>query len=170
MTERDLDTYGAACRCLLRLRENEGSPYLSDREFVARYLPRFPAWSEHPGEVDEAGLLVIAKELGLADEIEATRDYGRVLAAHRAGCSVLVRTARAPRQAAAEATPHEYTALLVTIDEVRFRLWCPFVSGHSDLLPEADRAWWDAWGANGLVLRRRRVPRTAVAASEKSRM
>jgi hypothetical protein len=154
---------------LLRLRENEGAPYLSDGEFVARYLPRFPAWAERPGEVDDEGLLVVAKGLGLADEIEVTRDYGRVLAAHRAGCSVLVRTLRAPRQAAAEAAPHEYTALLVTMDETHFRIWCPFVSGHSDLLPEAGRVWWEAWGSSGLVLRRRRAsrPLAAVASPEK---
>ncbi len=164
MSDRDLDTHGAACRCLLRLRENEGAPYLSDRDFIARYLPRFPAWFERPGEVDDAGLLIVAQTLGLANEIETMRAYDRVLTAHRAGCSVLVRTARAPRQSAAEPVPHEYTALLVTMDEVSFRLWCPFVSGHSDLLPEAGRDWWEAWGASGLVLRRRRVSRTADAA------
>ena len=32
----NLNKYGGACRCLLRLREDEGQPGMSDAAFIAR--------------------------------------------------------------------------------------------------------------------------------------
>lgn len=150
----DLSSHGAACRCLLRLHENEGAPYLSDREFIARYATRFPAWLERPGEVDTDGLLTLVRAMGLADDIEVSRDYARALEAHGEGRSVLVRTEHLPLQSMADAEPHRHTALLIAMSETAFQLWCPYPNGHSDVLPEAKRVWWDNWQSVAIILRR----------------
>ncbi len=73
-----LDRYGAACRCLLRLREDSGAALLPDGTFIARHLARFPAWQDRPGETDLLALLELARELGLAATAEVYRDYDHV--------------------------------------------------------------------------------------------
>lgn len=150
----DLNQHGAACRCLLRLRENEGEPGLSDASFVARFLPRYPEWQERPGATDAFTMIEVARELGLAARADVFRDYDRVLQAHRAGQSVLVYAERAPEQVATGPRVGRYVTLLVAMSEASFTLWCPYPSGNSETLPVAAREWWDRWLAIGVVLQR----------------
>ncbi|ACB74509.1 hypothetical protein [Opitutus terrae] len=149
----DLDRYGGASRCLLRLRENDGKPGISDQAFIGQHLARHPEWSRRPGEVDLATLFELARELELATGMDAYRDYARVLTEHAAGHSVLVATERPPQQTAAELSPQRYITLLEAMDENAFTLWCPYPSGQADVLAVA-RPWWDRWLCLGIVLRR----------------
>jgi len=150
----NLSQYGGGCRCLLRLRENEGQPAMSDAAFIARFLPRYPDWHDKPGAADAFRLMDVARELGLAGRIEVYRDYERVQQEHRAGRSVLVSTERAPDQIEPAPVPRPFVTLLVAMDEATFSLWCPYPSGLSDVLPRAARPWWDQWLAIGIVLHR----------------
>ena len=152
----DLNEHGAACRCLLRLRENEGEPGISDQDFIARYLPRYPDWEDRPGATDASTTFELAKDLHLADRIEIFRDYDRVLKEHRAGQSVLVCTERAPQPTETEQENNRYVTLMVAMNETSFTVWCPHDNGQSDVLPTAARAWWDKWLAIGMVLHRPR--------------
>jgi hypothetical protein len=154
-----LDRYGAACRCLLRLREDSGAALLPDGTFIARHLARFPAWQDRPGETDLLALLELARELGLAATAEVYRDYDRVAAEHRAGRSVLAFTERAPRQTEPASAPLRFATVVVAMDPTAFTLWRPYPSGLSDVLPPAPREWWDRWCAVGLVLSRAPSPR-----------
>lgn len=149
---RTLDRYGAACRCLLHLWENEGNPSLSDDEFLRRFESRFPHWAAHPGELDANSLGIVARELRLATEVSATCDYTAVLLAHRFGRAVIVTTEQAPLQQAQGTALRLHFMLLEQIDEDGFVMWCPFESGASDLLPRADRQWWQRWKAVAFVL------------------
>ena len=155
----DLNEHGAACRCLLRLRENEGKPGMSDAAFIARFLPRYPEWRERPGATDAFTLMELARELGLAGRVEVLRDYDSVLQEHRAGRGILVRTERVPEQSASAPVGRRHFALLVGMNDEAFTLWCPYPSGQSDLLPRAARTWWDQWLSIGIVLHRPDPPR-----------
>lgn len=148
----DLNLHGAACRCLLRVRENEGEPGLSDATFIARFLPRYPEWRERPGATDLAMVVDLARELRLAERIEVFRDYDRVLTEHRAGRAILVYAERAPEQVAAGPQAGRYVMLLGAMSATTFTLWCPYPSGNSEMLPVAPREWWDRWLAVGVVL------------------
>ena len=148
----NLNEYGAACRCLLRLRENAGAPGMSDAAFIARFLPRYPEWREQPGATDAVMIVELARELQLASRSETFRDYDRVLQEHRAGHDVLVQTERAPEQAEPPSPVRHYVMLLVEMSECDFTVWCPYPSGLSDTLPRASRVWWERWEACGLVL------------------
>lgn len=155
----NLNQHGAACRCLLRLRENEGNPGMSDASFVARFLPRYPEWQELPGLTDATRITEIAQELELASSTETVRDYDRVLEQHRAGLSVLVQTERAPEQILPVWPMRRYVMLLVEMSESHFTVWCPYPSGLSDTLPRASRVWWEHWQSSGIIL----YPAAAVA-------
>jgi hypothetical protein len=148
----NLNEYGAACRCLLRLRENEGQPGMTDAAFINRFLPRYPEWQQRPGATDMVALVEIARELGVAEHLDVFRDYEQLLREHRAGRSILVFTERAPEQLATALVTRRYAALLVEMDADTFTLWCPYPSGQSENLPPAARAWWDRWLAIGIVL------------------
>jgi hypothetical protein len=147
----DLNQHGAACRCLLRLRENEGHPGMSDAAFIARFLPRFPEWHAQPGVTNSATLLELARDFGLADHLTSVRDYDEMVREHRAGRGILVATERAPEQRE-PAAGGQYMMLLVAADEAAFTVWCPYPSGQSDVLPRASRGWWDRWQATAIVL------------------
>jgi hypothetical protein len=148
----NLNEYGAACRCLLRLRENTGLPGLSDAAFIDRFLSRYPEWQQRPGAADLAAVLEIAREFGLARNMDAFRDYDHLVGQHRLGRSVLVLTERAPVQAEPAPIGRRFVALMVAMDVDAFTLWCPYPSGESDNLPRAARTWWDRWLAIGIVL------------------
>lgn len=147
-----LDVHGAACRCLLRLRENQGEPSMSDAAFIARFLPRYPEWNERPGATDTLMLVEIARELGVASRADTFVEYDQVLAQHRAGHGVLLATARAPQQVETASTAQRHIMLLVKMSDDHFTAWCPYASGHSDILPLAPRVWWERWQTSGLVL------------------
>ena len=149
----NLNEHGAACRCLLRLRENTGLPGMSDAAFISRFLPRYPEWQQRPGVADLAGVLDIARELGLGAHMDALRDYNELLRQHQMGHSILVLTERAPEQVEPGPGAHRFVALMVHMDADAFTLWCPYPSGQSDNLPPAARQWWDRWLAIGIVLR-----------------
>lgn len=157
----NLNQYGAACRCLLRLRENQGEPGLTDAAFIARFLPRFPSWLERPGATDTRMIIEIARELHLASRAETFRDYDRVLAGHRAGHGVILTTAFAPEQLEIAPPARSTVMLLVEMDDEHFTAWCPYPSGLSDTLPRAARVWWERWQTSGLVL----YPAAAAATS-----
>lgn len=149
----DLNQHGAACRCLLRLRENAGEPGMSDAAFITRFLARYPDWRERPGATDLARVLELAREMHLADHTDVFRDYDRVVEAHRAGHGVMVYTECVPEQS--EPRVHRrYVLLMTEADAEGFAAWCPYPSGQSDVLPPATRTWWDKWLAIGLVLQR----------------
>jgi hypothetical protein len=148
----NLNQHGAACRCLLRLRENTGQPGMSDSSFIERFLPRYPAWQERPGTTDATTLIEISKELQLASRMETFRDYDRVLRAHQAGRGILIQTEHAPEQIETDSVTRSYITLLVAMSEEGFTIWCPYPSGHSDTLPRTSRVWWERWKASGLVL------------------
>lgn len=148
---RNLDRFGGACRCLLRLREDQGRAGISDRAFITQHLEQRPEWSERPGVTDTAAIVELAKELGLARGVQLSRDYDRVLQEHRGRASVLVCTERAPEQTEANSETHSFVTLLQRMDENSFALWCPFPSGQSDVLPAAHREWWDRWLCTALV-------------------
>lgn len=155
----NLDRYGGACRCLLRHRENQGEPGISDAVFIARFLHRYPEWGERPGAANARVILEIARELGLATGTDSFRDYDRVLAEHRAGRGVLLETERVPEQVEPVSAARGHVMLLVEMNEDFFTAWCPYPSGLSDTLPRAARVWWDRWQTSGLVL----YPAAAVA-------
>jgi hypothetical protein len=150
----NLNEHGAACRCLLRLRENEGWPGISDTAFINRFLPRYPEWRTHPGATDALMVLELARELRLADNVEMFRDYDHILQEHRAGKPILVYTERSPEQVESPARTGRYVMLVVDMTEREFTLWCPYASGNSEILPVAAREWWDRWLAIGVVLQR----------------
>lgn len=148
----NLNRYGGACRCLLRLRENEGRPRLSDTAFLERYGSRHPEWRLHPGLTDDLGVFELARDLELATGIEISRDYDRVLPAFRAGHGILVRTGCTPVQREVSGDARSHVLVLTEMASDGFVAWCPFESGSSDLLPWAARIWWDRWQAVGLIL------------------
>lgn len=150
----NLNKHGAACRCLLRLRENHGEPGMSDAAFIARFLPHYPVWSEQPGVTDLFTMLELAKALQLADRTEMFRGYDHVLQAHRAGHGILVYTEFVPEQSESPLVAQRYVLLMTEADEETFALWCPYASGQSEVLPRAARRWWDHWAAIGVVLER----------------
>jgi hypothetical protein len=148
----NLNEHGAACRCLLRLRENQGEPAISDAAFIARFLPQYPQWRERPGAADAVVIIELARNLRLAARAQTFRDYDRVKAEHRAGRGILVHTECVPEQVEPAPPARRYDMLLVDMNEAHFTVWCPYSSGHSDTLPTASRIWWDRWQASGLVL------------------
>jgi hypothetical protein len=148
----NLNEHGAACRCLLRLRENQGEPGMSDAAFIDRFLPRFPEWRQRPGAADAATVFAVARSLGLTEHIEIFRDYDRLLLEHRAGRNILVCTERVPERSELDLSARRYTMLVVDMDAEAFTVWCPYPSGQSDVLPKAARVWWDRWLAIGIVL------------------
>jgi len=157
----NLDAHGAACRCLLRLRENQGEPGVSDAAFVARFIERYPEWRERPGAADTCRIIEIARELHVASRGETFTDYDRVLAEHRAGHGVLLATMHAPEQIEPVSTHRRFVMLLEGMDDEHFTAWCPYPSGLSDTLPRAARVWWERWHTSGLVL----YPANAVVTS-----
>lgn len=147
----DLNHHGSASRVLLRLRENSGEPVISDQDFISKYRRCFPGWVERPGELDAPGLAAMAAELELAERIERTRDYDRLLDAHAQGLSILVQTEHSPHQTGIGRQPHRTTSLLVEMDVEGFILWWPDPNGQEETLPRAARVWWDRWQALGLI-------------------
>ncbi len=154
----DLNEYGSASRCLLRLRENQGEPVMSDPDFLKRYRARFPHWESRPGQLNVADLTVLASELKLADAITQTADYDTLVAAFTAGEDILVMTPTAPLQRAPGALPHATTSIVVTMDAQGLSLWWPEPGGREGILPRADRTWWQTWGAEGIILHTPRTP------------
>ena len=150
----NLNHYGGACRCLLRLREDQGLAGISDRRFISDRVARYPEWNERPGEVDVGTMFRLAEELGVADDFDISRDYTCVVDAHRDGARVLVCTERPPQMSTSELPYDRYVTVLEQVDEASFTLWCPYRTGHSDVLPVAPAVWWDWWCCVGLVLRK----------------
>lgn len=161
---KDLRTHGSASRCLLRLRENLGRPYLSDDDFIARYQSRFPGWQQRPGALSAEGLRDLAAELGVGGEVEWTRDYDRIMEEHAAGRSVLVLTEHAPLPGGIGRKPWPTTSLLLAMTQAGFTLWWPSPTGPGEELPFTDRIWWTRWLARGAMLRPRVAGLLAAAA------
>lgn len=150
----NLNQYGGACRCLLRLREDQGCEVISDRQFIRDHVGDYPEWNDRPGTADANTLFELARELGLAEQFEISRDYRYVLDEHRSGNRVLVCTERPPQASTSELPYDRYVTVVEQMDEVSFTLWCPYRSGHSDVLQAAPVTWWDRWCCVALVLRK----------------
>jgi hypothetical protein len=149
----DLKLHGSASRCLLRVRENAGEDRVSDGEFIAKYVARFPGWDDRPGALSAAGIEDLAQELGIAASVHWTRDYDQLVADHAAGLSILVFTEHVPLPTGVGRRPHVTVSLLVDIDETSFVLWWPSPTGDGVELPRTDRVWWTRWPARAAVLR-----------------
>lgn len=147
-----LEKYGAACRCLLRLREKNGAGGISEAAFIARFTSRYPDWHERPGATDIVRMGEVARELGLAERIEVYRDYDRILQCYREGRAILICTDRVPEQHDWPAAPGRHVLLLIAMDDATFTVWCPHADGHSATLAPAAGVWWDRWQAIGVVL------------------
>ncbi|MBI5424922.1 MAG: hypothetical protein HZA32_12660 [Opitutae bacterium] len=153
-TVRTLDRFGGASRCLLRLWENEGHLSPSEEDYLNRFEGQFPHWETRPGELDVGSLAVVARALGLGEEFKVTGDYDAVLLAHRGGDAVLVAMDKALRPTNERSDTLLQFTVLEQIDEEGFRVWCPFESGASDVLPRADRRSWDRRHTVAFVLHR----------------
>ncbi len=147
-----LNQYGGACRCLLRVREDQGKDCLSDEAFISQHLEAFPQWKTRPGELNGTMLERLAVELGVASSISDCGSFSEILQQHQSGRQILVRLA-------AETSPREIchstielTMLLVRMDAASFTLWCPYQSGASGLMPALSRDEWERRRAHGLVL------------------
>ncbi|HLP25929.1 MAG TPA: hypothetical protein VK477_09640 [Acidobacteriota bacterium] len=151
---RTLDRFGGASRCLLRLWENEGHLSPSEDEYLRRFEGQFPHWETRPGELDVSSLAIVARALGFGQEFRVSGDYDAVLAAHGAGDAVLVAMDKAIRPTVDNPDSLPQFTVLEQIDEEGFRVWCPFESGASDVLPRADRRSWDRRHAVAFVLHR----------------
>jgi hypothetical protein len=151
---RTLDRFGGASRCLLRLWENEGHLSPSEEEYLGRFEEQFPHWEKRPGELDVGSLAIVARALGFAGDFQISGDYDAVLAAHQAGDSVLVAMDKATRPTTESSDSLPQFMVLEQIDEEGFRVWCPFESGASDVLPRADRRSWSRRHAVAFVLPR----------------
>jgi hypothetical protein len=149
----NLNEFGSASRCLLRLRENQGQPVMSDQRFIEHYRDRFPLWAARPGELDAAGIRALASELEVAGSVARTDDYDSLVEAFAAGHDILVLTETAPLQIPIGLPPHPTTSLIVTMDPQGMSIWWPEESGQGGILPRAGRTWWKTWQASGLILR-----------------
>ena len=149
---RTLDRFGAASRCLLRVNENCGRPPWTDADYLSRFEPLFPHWSERPGELDEEGIRQMVHELDLGEGTRIERDYPAALLAHQSGHRILVRTQRAPLQQAQSDAPRPHTMLLERMSAGEFTLWCPFESDAADVLSPAAPVWWRSWDARAIVI------------------
>jgi len=161
----NLNQHGSACRCLLRLRENAGEPFLSESDFVTKYRARFPAWEKQPGRLSAEDFLALAIDLKLATAVDRVRDYDRLVQEHAAGNDILVFTEHAPLQSGLNRPPHRTTTLVTAMDASGLDLWWPDPSGHDEVLPRADRVWWARWRALGIVLQRPPQPQVESGAS-----
>jgi len=157
-----LDKYGAACRCLLRIRENHGNPWISDANFISQHLDRYPQWLERPGGLSGDMLQTLAVDMGLASKVSETGSYDEVLHEHRSGKDILVRLRSAVNTDTGTDTPEEQTMLLERMDQESFTLWCPYQSGQSAVLPSMSRHHWNQRCAIGLILQ----PRARAGASK----
>ncbi len=151
---RTLDRFGGASRCLLRLWENEGHLGPPEEQYLSRFDTQFPHWETRPGELDVASLAIVARALGIRGEFKVTGDYEEVLNAHRGGDAVLVAMDKPSRPSAEQADDLPQFTVLERIDDEGFRVWCPFDSGGSDVLPRADRRSWSRRHAVAFVVHR----------------
>ncbi len=147
-----LDVHGGASRCLLRLREDEGNPPLSETAFLRQFSADIPLWETQPGKLTSANLLPVARELGLADFIVLETDYDRVLAAHDEGHRILVQTVQFPEYHGESGSAPPLMLVLETMNEFDFRVWCPYPSGNSSSLGGLPRPVWESWNAIGIIL------------------
>ncbi len=157
----DLNEHGSASRCLLRLRENQGNPVMSDQRFIDTYRDRFPDWSDRPGSLDAEGILTLASEFAVAGAIAQSDDYDSLVGAFEAGHHILVLTGTAPLPRLKGLAPHPTTSLVVAMDAQGLSLWWPDTSGHDNNLPRADRTWWRKWRAMGVILKQASPQETA---------
>jgi hypothetical protein len=157
---RTLDRYGGAIRCLLRLWENEGHLSPSEEEYLNRFEGEFPHWETRPGELDIGSLSIVARALGFGDDFKISGDYEVVRGAHQAGDAVLLAMDKALRATTEHPDSLPQFTVLEQIDDEGFRVWCPFESGASDVLPRADRRSWTRRHAVAFVLPRAGVTRS----------
>jgi hypothetical protein len=153
-----LGTYGCACRCLLKLLADAGTP-TEDDDFVAAFTPIYPHWATHCGLTDTAIICELAKRLGLAGSVQVFRDYEKVVTETKTVGYVgtLVCVERMPlnvddHHAGLGCVYH--CMLLKDIDQTNFVLWSPQQDGSDSILLPFTRDFWDKLLAHALVLKR----------------
>ncbi|HEY0944341.1 MAG TPA: hypothetical protein VGD81_03710 [Opitutaceae bacterium] len=125
---------------------------IAEHTFIASHQVVYPEWIQYPGVADLRRLFDLASELGISSGGGVFRDYDRVLASHRAGNPVLVRTEREPRRARSDEDGAEQIALVIEMDETRLTLWAPASDGSAETRSCARSSFWDAELATGIVL------------------
>jgi hypothetical protein len=144
--------YGCACRCLLKLLADKGTP-MSVTKFLDRF--HYPDWqpshlNPQPGVTDLGRVCDIARQLCLGDgvQVHGYSDVQRFFLKDK--LSVLVFSAVYLLDPKRSDTNY-HVSLLTAISPAQFSLWCPLQDG-SDVpltLPA------DQWGTKlcyGLVL------------------
>ena len=138
-----LDTFGCACRCLLKLRERRGFP-LSEDDFLKQFSLHYPHWNMKCGLADTAIICELAKNMGLAIGVQAVRNYASVMQAFNENThsGILVCVERF-RDNQGQLSVLYHCMLLEHIDKSSFSLWCPFQDGTSASLPPFPVSDWD---------------------------
>jgi hypothetical protein len=153
----NLDVYGGAYRCLLRLREDAGNPVMSDRAFEAGYLtnetlPKGPVmWST-------AAIGKMADALGLPPKARLCERYNEVLANHRAGLAVLVSLKASSFSLQSSGEVDYRVTVLSDMDDREFSVWCPLRNETWERLSSIDCARWESINAVGITLYPRSRP------------
>ncbi len=144
--------YGCACRCLLKILADKGTPMTVD-DFLAAFP--YPHWQPShpnpmPGVTNTSMVCDIARKLGLAQSLQVFRGYADIEQWFtNKKQNVLVWSEihlNLDRN-----DPIYHVSLLTAIDSSKFSLWCPQQDG-SDILVTFPTAHWDTKLCYGLVL------------------
>jgi hypothetical protein len=143
--------YGCACRCLLKLLADRGTPMTVDG-FLTRFP--YPHWqASHPdpkpGVTSTAVICDVARQLCLASDLQVLRGYPAVQGYFASGKSVLVCSEVHLDPKCSETVYH--VSLLTAIDPEQFSLWCPVQDG-SDVPLKLAAAEWDTKLCHGIAL------------------
>lgn len=145
------DTYGCACRCLLRLREKRGAAIPEDA-FLAQFAPLYPHWQHACGLTDTAAICDLGRRLGLGT-VQAYRDFAKVrdLFVQPQTSGILVCVERFPDNHG-QLNVLYHAMLLEQVDQHSFTLWSPFQDGSAGVLPPFAAPQWETFLAHALVL------------------
>lgn len=147
----NLDVYGGAYRCLLRLHENAGNPVMSEQHFASTYLP-YTNIQVEPSAWNLPAIRDTAAALGLAQDIRISKEYAQILADHQAGHAVLVRVKGDSFWMHSSSASDYRITVLETMDEQMLIVRCPMRNETWELLPPIDRSHWKTIDALGLTL------------------
>ncbi len=144
--------YGCACRCLLKLLADKGSPMSVD-DFLKSFP--YPVWQPShsdpkPGVTNIDMVCDIARNLRLASSLHVFRCYTEVqrrFVIEKLSVLIYSEVHLDPERN----DPINHVSLLTAIDSVQFSLWCPLQDG-SDILATFPTGHWDTKLCYGLVL------------------
>lgn len=147
----NIDFYGSGCRCLLRLRENQGNAMISDRSFIMSHLAAYPDWAEQPGAANLGRLIDLGVELGVCAHGKVISDYNQLLSNHQEGHAILLRTEHTSQSSGTDEKYIQYS-LLLDMDENQLNRWEPSRDGLADTIKASREDFWDRSAATGIVL------------------